>query len=347
MRASFARLAVVYWITVFPPALWELRRWRMRAERIRDDALRRCALDALGDKSWNPQGAAAFAVLAHPRHRLAVVRALVIFQLAYDYLDTLSEQPGAATPANARQLHRALVAVFAPDRGPPANHYRHHPQQADGGYLAGLVATCRAQFLSLPAHAVVVQQLAEHAGRIAEYQALNADPDARGFASWARTLTPSHDGLRWWELAAAAGSSLTIHALIAGASRPDLAASDADAIEAAYVPWTAGLHTLLDSLVDEQEDARGGHHSFVAHYGSSEEVASRMGLLAERSIDLVGRLDHGERHGLIVAAMSSYYLSAPEARLPYARDATSAILTVLGKPGQLAMGVFRLRRGLR
>jgi tetraprenyl-beta-curcumene synthase len=152
--------------------------------------------------------------------------------------------------------------------------------------------------------------------------------------------------LQWWELAAAAGSSLAIHALIAAASHPGLRGADADAIEAAYVPWIGGLHTLLDSLVDMQEDASGGHHSFVAHYGSAAETAARMGVLAERSVELATRLDDGDRHLLIVAAMSSYYLSAPEARLPYACEATGTILAVLGTPGRLAMKVFRLRRGL-
>lgn len=345
-RLRFARLALVYWTTVFPTAVWELRRWRCRAERILDDVLRRCALDALDSKAWNPQGAAAFAVLARPRHRLAVVRALVIFQLAYDYLDTLSEQPGATTRANAWQLHRALVAVFIPDRDPPSSYYRHHPHDADGGYLASLLGTCRAAFIHLPSHACVVGPLAVHAGRIAEYQALNAHPDERTFGNWARTLTPPQPGLRWWELAAAAGSSLVIHALIAAASHPDLRGRDIDRIQAAYVPWIGGLHTLLDSLVDHHEDMSAGSHSFVAHYASAGETATRLGTLAKRSIELAAHLRDGDRHLLIVAAMSSYYLSAPEAQHPHACAATRGILAALGTPGRLAMHVFRLLRTL-
>ena len=68
--------------------------------------------------------------------------------------------------------------------------------------------------------------------------------------SWARRQTATDNGLEWWETAAAAGSSLGVHALIAAAASPMLDEQDVAAIEAAYFPWIGALHSLLDSLVD-------------------------------------------------------------------------------------------------
>src|ERR1039458_1541443 len=82
-----------YWLSVVPQVRREARHWHERARQIPDPSLRRVALQTERLKKANIQGAAAFAILAPPAHRLAVLRASVAFQAMYDYADTLSEEP--------------------------------------------------------------------------------------------------------------------------------------------------------------------------------------------------------------------------------------------------------------
>ena len=47
LAVTFTRVAGDYWLSVYPRARREVRRWRTRAERIPDPALRRLALSTL------------------------------------------------------------------------------------------------------------------------------------------------------------------------------------------------------------------------------------------------------------------------------------------------------------
>src|SRR5580704_6458437 len=99
---------VVYWLTIYPRARLEIRRWRRRAQGIPDLTLRAQALYKLTHERLNPEAAAFFAVLAPRRYRRLLVRLMVDFQIAYDYLDGINEQPTTAALRNGLQLHRAL-----------------------------------------------------------------------------------------------------------------------------------------------------------------------------------------------------------------------------------------------
>jgi hypothetical protein len=92
--------------------------------------------------------------------------------------------------------------------------------------------------------------------------------------------------------------------------------------------------------VDAAEDHATGQHSLVGCYASPQDAATRMGLLAQRSLrGLLG----ARGHALILAAMVSFYLSTPEARTPDALPITHAVLGALGEPATLAILVFRSR----
>jgi tetraprenyl-beta-curcumene synthase len=345
LALTFARAAGRYWLSVFPRTGLELAHWRRRAERIGDPVLRTLALEALQTKRRNPEGAAAFAVLAAGPRRLLVVRALVAFQTLYDYLDTLSEQPAADPIANGNQLHRALVVALDPG-APQRDYYKHSAWRDDGGYLEELVDACREACDALPAYGRVGRSARLLADRIADYQGLNNGPPGsyERFRRWANRHVPSGTGLLWWEIAAAAGSSLGIHALIASAADPGLGIIEAAEVQAAYAPWIGGLHTLLDSLVDRPEDIGEGHHSFVGHYASPHEAAERLGAIAQRSLELARRLPQGAYHELILAGMTSYYLAAPEAYLPEARAATGSVLAAMGSLARPTLLVHRMRQ---
>ncbi len=369
LAGMFGAAALRYWTGVFPGVCRELARWRRRAGEIADPVLRGLALEALG-KRGNIEGAAAFAAFVPRSHRNLVLRAVVAFQAAYNYLDLLAEQPSPDPAANARRLHEALLVALDPAVVHP-DYYEHHAQHEDDGYLSEIVEACRGALGVMPSYAAVASSARRAASRIVEFQSLGAGEPAnarlatkRGVAvaddpavadpargeydaleRWARAQTPVGSGLQWWETAASAGSSLCVYALIAAGAQRRLDAREITHIEQAYFPWIGALHSLLDNLVDVAEDHATGQHNLIGCYASTLEASTRMRLLAERSLRAARELP-GDSHGLILAAMASFYLATPEASVPAARPVAHAVMGVLGEPAALARLVFRLRMRL-
>ncbi len=346
LAGGFARAARCYWLTIFPLLRREAQHWQHRARQIPDPALRRQALATHLQKWGNIEGAAAFATLApHPR-RPTVVRALVAIQAAYDYADTLAEQPSSDPQTNGHQLHRALMAALRPDTAHP-DYYAHHPHRTDNDYLQSIVDACRAALATLPSHHTAAVPARRAAQRIAVYQSLNhLDDKHEHLKLWAQTQAPTGSEMGWWETAAAAASSLAVLALIAAAAAPTLSAEDADAVERAYYPWIGALHTLLDSLIDYDEDTSSGQPSLIAPYGCPRTAALRIQTLAEQSIDHARALPGGQGHMLILAAMSGLYLCAPQASQPHAHPSTRRVLRAIGNLTAPVMLISHVRRRL-
>jgi tetraprenyl-beta-curcumene synthase len=338
----FVRAAASYWLVVFPRTCRELRHWRRTAARIPDPALRRRAFEAL-DKRSNMEGAAAFATLSSGWRRKAPVRALVAFQLAYNYLDALAEQPSAHASVNARRLHEALFAAVGAERARD-DYYEYHAQAQDGGYLAALVDACRAALEVLPSYAHAAESLHTCVTRIVAFQSLS-QAGRRELERW--TLEQSPEGeLEWWELAAGAGSSLGVHALIAVAARRKLSADDVHAIDTAYFPSIGALHSLLDSFVDSAEDAAGAQLSLVGCYPGAHVAAKRMGALAAGCAQRASALPAGRAHTVLFVAMACSYLSSPASLAPEAVGISTAIREQLGPLTAPALLVFRTRAWL-
>jgi tetraprenyl-beta-curcumene synthase len=340
-----------YWLTVFPVARRELLAWRGRASAIPHPALREVACRTLADEGLNAEGAALFAMLAPVGRRRAATRLLVAFQVMYDYLDALTERPAPDPLRSSRQLHRALlVALGAP--APTGGYFAYYGPAApdgDGGYLVELVASCRAVFRGLPGAAVVTPYAMRAAVRSADGQSRShaaAFAPERELIRWAERETPAGLDLHWWETAAAAESSLLIHALLASAAGRGLSAACAASIAAAYWPWITGLNALLDDLIDTAEDAAEGTHSYVGRYRSPAQTARRLAAMAAEASDAIARLPLRRRHAVIFAAMTSYYLAAPQAAdatiAPVARTVAEQVAMDL-RP---LLVMIRLRRRL-
>ena len=349
LARAFAGAACRYWLGIFPLLARELRHWHARAGAIPDPVLRRLALVTQRAERGNLEGAAAFAVLAPRPHRARVVRAVVAFQAAYDYIDTLAEQPSADPVANGQRLHLALLSALDP-RSEHHDYYEYSAGTHDSGYIRNLIDTCRLAFGSLPSHASVVEPALRCASRMIAYQSLNhgaSGDTVDALAAWAAELTPPDSGLRWWETAAGAASSMSVFALIAAAAQPVLETADAAATESAYFPWIGALHVLLDSLIDRGEDLAAGHHCLVDHYASSEETATRLSTIAARALQATEQLSDGVEHATILAAMTSFYLSAPSACAPGASPAAQLVLERMGALARPTMAVLRVRRALQ
>jgi tetraprenyl-beta-curcumene synthase len=352
LAGVFAATVLRYASAVFPTVTRDLAYWRARAEQIPDPVLRGLAADALA-KRGNMEGAALFAVLAPPSHRVEATRALVAFQSAYNYLDALAEQPNPYPEENGRQLHGALLVALDRSR-PHLDYYAHCPQREDGGYLERMVDACRGCLTVFPSYSLVAPSARTAAARIVDFQSLNLNQPQGGQAGlerWAREETPAGSGLAWWETAAAGGSSLAVHALIASAANPDLDPREISAIERAYFPWIGALHSLLDSLVDVAEDRRDGQRSLLSYYVSPQDAAARLTSLAACARSATRTLAHNSQHEVILTAMAGYYLSAPAvaSRELYAISGAAAAaagplvspLLPLFRVGRLAAGIAR------
>jgi tetraprenyl-beta-curcumene synthase len=356
VAVAFAGAARRYWLEVFPCARAELRHWRQRAGEIIDPALRKLAFEAQRGKYESIEGAVAFATFVPPASRAIAIRAITAYQVAFDYIDTISEQPGADPVANGHRLNQALLHALEPDGGSHAtelghyDYYAHHSCREDAGYLQDLVDTCRTALQALPSYAAIAESVQRATARIVAYQSLNHG-DGHGsfeaFARWARAENRPGAGLRWWETGAAAGSPLPVFALIAAAAKPRTDAREAIALGNAYFPWIASLSSLLDNLIDRHEDAGDGQRNLLDYYASPAEAASRLQTLARRAVGCTSALSDGQHHTMILAAMASFYHGAPGAAEPDARLATQRILDVM--VGDFALPsalLLRLRRVL-
>lgn len=347
---DFACTARRYWLDVFPRVARQMSRRRALAARIPDPALRRFALEALEQKRGNLEGAAAFAALVPRASRPRVVDALVGSQAICDYLDLLAEQPCPDPVRNGNRLHKALIVATTPGAS-HCDYYLHHRHSDDGGYLRALVDSVRGSLRTLPLLSLIVEPMHRATERIVAYQSFNHGDNSGSyepFKLWASAETCPTTGLRWWETGAGAGSTMTLYVLIAAAADPSLNPSDVMAIENAYFPWTGALHSLLDSLVDHDEDIVTGERGLIDCYASPLDAANRMGAIAEEALERARALPDGRRHALILAAMASFYLCEIRSSSSlHAQLAAASVLEAIGGLAAPTMAVLGARRSLR
>jgi tetraprenyl-beta-curcumene synthase len=303
------------------------------------------ALELLDTKKVGIEGAVAFASFA-PTHRRLVARAITTFQVALDYLDTLTERPNPNPVANGFCLNSALRVAVTPE-ALHTDYYLHNARRDDAGYLTSLVDTCSDAIARLPSFDHIARPAQRVLSRIVAYQSLNHG-DGKGsraaFANWARSLATGEANLVWWEAAAAAGSQLTLLALLAAAADPQLTPQRVSALEGAYFPWVAALSTLLDSVIDGPDDDAQGQPNPISHYGSPEAAAQRLGEIATEAARRVRALPDAQHHALLLHAMAAFFhVQAPS---PSARLATQAVLDATGATRSPALLVFKLRRAL-
>lgn len=348
-RADIAATAAMltaltrYAFAVVPTARAEIARWRTRASDIPEPAARRLALETIDAEHLNAEAAAVFSLLAPRPAREAVVRLLVPWQLMYDYLDTITEQPTRDPLNRSRRLHRALSASIE-----PAPRRRNDDFDADDGhYLLSLVDTCRQRFWQLPAAKAIAPSAAIEARRCAEAQSQTHAAMLTGrmteLRAWAAHDRAEHQ-LDWWETAAAGISSLGVHALLASAADPTTGTADARAIAQSYA-FVCALSTMLDSLVDVDADSQTGNFSYFGAYTDATSATAGMRQLAARSVQSAEHLHRGPSHRIIVSGLAAFYLSLPSAHAtPTTTAATEAVLDALGPAVKPALALLRLRR---
>jgi tetraprenyl-beta-curcumene synthase len=346
--ATFAAAGGTYWLDVFPEARRQRERWRRRAEEIPDPSLRGDALHTIEEKWGHSEGAAAFAVLLPRKARKPYIRMAIAYELMIDYLDTLSERPVSDPWANTIQLHGAArnALAVAPRREP--DYYMFHSHSSDGGFLSEQVQTCRELFLGLPSSSLVSAQTEQLVSLYAEAQAhchvkqtgaVSSGPTTRIDATAAR-----YPHLSWEEICAACNTSIPLLALMTLAVQPGCQQSQVEAWRSAYFPWTASLHILLHSLVDEAGDRAGGRYNQFGHYSSRQEAARALGEIATRARERIALLPEPEKHLTLLSGMVGYYLAEPPAWRGDNRLIAESVLAAIGPAATWAMHVHRARQ---
>jgi tetraprenyl-beta-curcumene synthase len=324
-----------YWSTVAPHVRVQLARWEQAARAIGDPELRGLALGKLRDEHFNVEVAATLATLAPRSKRASVVEAIVALQVMYDYLDVLSEQPPPENLPASRHLFTAFTDALI----------LNGPVVPGGDYLQVLSETIRAALARLPSAATIAPVAGASAARCAQAQILNHDASHSGIEEarrWAR-LHASGTGLGWQEyLAGASASVLAIGALIAAAADPTTTRADAEDLDALYL--SIGALSMLDSVVDLDEDIAAGQLGYLQYYDSPQLMATRLATVARDAVARARRLPNGPHHVMTLVGVVAYYASAPTASSDFARPLTTPVRRAL-RP--LITPTLALMRGWR
>jgi hypothetical protein len=352
---ALLRANALYWPAVAPAVRRRLARWVARAAAIPDPALRTLAEEKLRGERFNVEVAATLATLSPRACRTHAVEAIVALQAMYDYLDVLTEPPAAREllldpPSDSRRLLAALGDAIALDVE-PAGDYHREGAVTDGGYLRTLVSTVRDALARLPARSAIADIARQSAERCAEAQALGhaaAGSDNGELERWARREAAGTD-LGWPEwLAGAQASVLCLHALIAAAADERTTRADAERIDALYL--SIGALTMLDSLIDSEQDLASGTLAYTDLYDDREQMGERLAVVARNALGRAGALPNADHHTMTLAGVVAYYASAPAAGEPFARPVFVRVcreLRPLIVPTLAVMRGWRLAKSVR
>ncbi|HEV7937238.1 MAG TPA: DUF2600 family protein [Solirubrobacteraceae bacterium] len=337
-----------FWPSVAPMVGKQLRHWEMRARSIKDPALRTLALEKLLNERFNAEVAATLATLAPRAHRRSVIEAIVAYEVMYDYLDGLTEQPTADSLGNGRNLYRAFTDAITLHTEPTCDYYPSRPAN-DGGYLEELVGVVRRSLAGLPSTTTVAHVAQRAAKRCTEAQIrVHAVPQlgTSQLEQWARTEVHGTP-LRWQEfLAGAASSVLSIHALIATAANKRITPEQAIAIDTVYLS-IAVLSTMLDSIVDHEGDLQAGQISYIRYYPDHNLLTEDLTRAVRRVIEHASHLPNGAHHIMTLVGVAAYYISAPTANSDYARPITHQVHHQLKPLITPTLGIMRTWRAAK
>lgn len=344
-RTSFALLLanIRYWTSVAPIVRAELKRWQACAAEIEDSELRALAFSKLHNEGFHADAAAMLATLAPRTHRRSVVEAIVALKLLFDYLDGLTERPSPDPLHDGERLFMTLIDAVVPTISGSGQ------SDENSGYPEMLSHTVALAIARLPAASAIASTASRTASRTAQAQTrIHAVPQigTAQLEAWVKS-EPQTTELGWRELAAGAGSSvLVLHALIAAAANPHTTVEHAAQIEAAYLS-TCVLLTLLDGLVDYEQDLSSGSSQcpgYISLYEDREQLPELLCQWSRRALLQARALANGPHHVMVLTGVVAYYSTAPGAVTEIARPAVARLkceLTPLISPTLALMRTWR------
>lgn len=328
MDAQTLALAYRYLTRVLPLATEELRALERRATLITQPDIRREALASLKHKAFHVHGGAILANFLDVPQSRHYVRLVAAFETAVDYLDNLCDRIGSQDETDFRALHESLLDAVTPDA--PLRDYFRVRGGGDDGYLSHLVLRSQRAFADLPAYGAVRELVADVTRGYCELQALKHLRRGERERRCAAAFEDIDPALRWWEGAAASGSTMPTFALAYAALDASCTAERARAVHAAYFPFFSATHILLDYLIDQAEDAAHGELNFVACYDSPDRARDGIASIAATAYDRLGALEDADRHRFALRAMCAFYGSRRKVRQQKLTDTVRPILDAVG-----------------
>jgi tetraprenyl-beta-curcumene synthase len=340
-----------YWTSVAPAVRKELKRWRLRAEAIADPELRALALSKLDGEGFHAEAAAMLATFAPRTRRSSVIEAIVALEVLFDYLDGLTELPSRDPLREGDRLFSALIdAVTVPSAA--TGKSLEQPVSSDGGYIEALSRGVSAAVARLPAASAITDLAQRVASRAGEAQTRMHAADQLGMGQleeWGRAEAGGTE-LEWRELVSGSASSvLVLHALIAAAANPGTSSGEAVRIAEAYLS-TCVLLTLLDGLVDyDQDKAQDGSDrpGYLSLFDDGHELAEILGQAARRAARRARGLPNGAHHVMLLTGVVAYYGSAPGAEGDLARPVVARLRRELWPLMSPTLAVMRAWRRVR
>jgi tetraprenyl-beta-curcumene synthase len=298
---------------ILPGVRSELHKWRKLAERIPDPELKRQAIASMTTKEFHCLGGAVYASgsIAQRQHLLRLITA---FQTISDYLDNLCDRSTSLSAEDFRALHQAMLDAVNPHRE-MHDYYVHRKETEDGGYLRSLVGACRELTRQLPSYSVVQPLISDLVSLYCDlqvYKHIHPELREQALLDWWEQHRHRCPDLKWNEFAAACGSTLGVFMLFQAAGSSGLTEGEAWAIYEAYFPYICALHILLDYLIDQEEDERGGDLNFCAYYTSPGLTVDRLQHIAEQARMAGSRLPGARFHLMIIEGLLALYLSDPK-----------------------------------
>ncbi|SHJ63721.1 tetraprenyl-beta-curcumene synthase [Anaerobranca californiensis DSM 14826] len=296
-------------LRIFPMVKNNLKNYKKTVLQIPCPHLREQGILSIENKEFHCLGGSIYALNCYE-----ILPFITSFQTISDYLDNLCDRKGVFHEKAFDHLHKSIIDSLIPCNS-PSNYYKYYPYTDDGGYLISLVKECQKIVSSLPSFPDVKQHLLLFTSLYKDlqvYKHLHPQIRENKLVTWFNNQQKLSEGLYWWEFAAATGSTLPIFALIRLARKKNITGLEIKNLCAAYFPWIAGLHILLDYLIDLNEDQLEGDLNFVSYYTNSEQLKNRIMLFIKNSLLNLQTVEERKFHQTIVKGLLAIYLSDPK-----------------------------------
>lgn len=300
---------------VLPTVHKYLAYWREKAEQIPNEELRNQALASIDSKSFHCEGGSIMAILAHDELE-ECIKFIVAYQTISDYLDNLCDRSTSLDPTDFRALHESMPHALTIGQQ-TTNYYRYRDEQDDGGYLSDLVYACQESLANAKHYDKIVAHLHELVGYYCDLQVhkhVQVEERVPRLEQWFENHKSLLPEMEWYEFSACSGSTLGIFCLVAHAFQSEFDEEVAGRIRSGYFPYIQGLHIMLDYLIDQEEDIKGGDLNFCFYYPHEEKLIARLKHFVSEADKHIKGLPNEKFHKLINRGLLGIYLSDEKVR---------------------------------
>lgn len=283
----------------------ELKNLSGHASTIPDKKTSELAKWSLKTKAFHSWGAAIFSVPLPNKRKEKAIEGLVAFETIADFLDTLSDRTKKLKEEDYANMHNIMINTLNLKETRNFSPF-HHTER----YFQVLVQKSQDFISKLPSYNVVKPHLATAVKNYATMQTLTHLPlgeREKRCQLWFSQHTQWEPAITWWEFTAAGGSTLTMFSLLHAAHRPNLKEELASEVFHAYFPWINGINILLDSFIDQDEDALSGDMNFMNFYQNHDDHVEGILKFIKTAQKKVQKLPHPDFHHFIIKEMVNLY----------------------------------------